>query len=746
MAVAPLIKPIQTQKGMFYTFQSSLEDLTLTFNNNTNKFRFSKFALLRIPEIGIPTTMATDNRTQFLAVGESPVLDGLSANQNLNLANSFQNYALNLETLLISQEAYQREKKLNVSERVFWKWLKETGAVRWRDANTSEVIQTLPTGQKRWAEDWGDESTTSYNRVVKYLGDIDVINSVRNKDNSYSEIYIHVPTNVGTTPTVLFNSIADANYHPDMLITNSPGDPLDIEFLAGRHYNDTHPFAGMDLHAFYDLDSDNSSQKISDVTNTVINWTSITTPYNSVSNPTGIGFWWGANQLQNTYHTDQSAYYGAITGTSANASSQSKTQKIYKKNPSPTRAVEYLRSTLDGVTVDFDLANYKVAAQNTNIKSLAQLNDSVGNADFEFNAILVYYDVYDPIPVVGSSEPAVATNLYGVYFLNKAEQRGIDFIIPTITKEKPDPINKTNGNAFAFKINLKFDTSIEDVAVEKSVNDYTTFGLDLFLDVLTEFRRLQTKFNDKLAELENLRIDLDSAKQALVNTSGLDSLATRIATLETTVSASTAAFNESSAIMDLIDSLNSRLDDLFNNRTSLQLDYNLAPFRKGYGIVLDRHVPGQMTIASDVQAYSNMKQIDLSDPTVNALNLITLPLGVSNTYYKHYKPISPTNSNPATWTITSNQEIKIDDSVFNWRKGQTLRLIIDTQIVTNSYNITIKTDALNASNQVSAYSVIIDTLTQADFPINYGRTGRPIVEITCTDPVNFTFQVDKIIR
>ena len=153
-----------------------------------------------------------------------------------------------------------------------------------------------------------------------------------------------------------------------------------------------------------------------------------------------------------------------------------------------------------------------------------------------------------------------------------------------------------------------------------------------------------------------------------------------------------------------------------------------------------------MTIASDVQAYSNMKQIDLSDPTVNALNLITLPLGVSNTYYKHYKPISPTNSNPATWTITSNQEIKIDDSVFNWRKGQTLRLIIDTQIVTNSYNITIKTDALNASNQVSAYSVIIDTLTQADFPINYGRTGRPIVEITCTDPVNFTFQVDKIIR
>ena len=57
MAVAPLIKPIQTQKGMFYSFQSAIEDLSLTFNNNTNKFKFSKLSMLRIPEIGIPTTM-----------------------------------------------------------------------------------------------------------------------------------------------------------------------------------------------------------------------------------------------------------------------------------------------------------------------------------------------------------------------------------------------------------------------------------------------------------------------------------------------------------------------------------------------------------------------------------------------------------------------------------------------------------------------------------------------------------------
>ena len=151
MAVTPLIKPITTQKGIFYAFQSAIEDLTLNFNNNTNKFKFSKYALLRIPEIGIPSSISTDNKTQFLAQGETPIVDNISTDQNINLANSFENYALNFESLLISQPTYKRELKLNVSERVFWKWLKEFGAIRWRNSNSTEVVSTLPAGQARWS-------------------------------------------------------------------------------------------------------------------------------------------------------------------------------------------------------------------------------------------------------------------------------------------------------------------------------------------------------------------------------------------------------------------------------------------------------------------------------------------------------------------------------------------------------------------------------------------------------------------
>ncbi len=190
MAVAPLIKPIQTQKGIFYSFQSAIEDLSLTFNNNTNKFRFSKFALLRIPEIGLPSTIDKDNKVQFLAQGETPIIKNLSANENINLANSFQNYALNFESLLISQDSYNREKKLNVSERVFWKWLKELGAVRWRDANTTEVVQTLPNTEARWAEDWYDITQSTYNKVVKYIGEIGSVHRGTERAESFRKYYL----------------------------------------------------------------------------------------------------------------------------------------------------------------------------------------------------------------------------------------------------------------------------------------------------------------------------------------------------------------------------------------------------------------------------------------------------------------------------------------------------------------------------------------------------------------------------
>jgi len=326
MAVTPLIKPVQDKKGIFYNFQSALEDINITLSNSENAVRFSKFALLRIPEIGTPNNLETDNKIQFLAQGETPSIESLNVDNNVNLAQSFQNYALNFEALLISRPSYKRDEKLTVSERVFWKWLKELGAIRFQTANALEKNVSVLGTEERFVEK--TETLSTYKKVVKYIGDIDVVNSVKSKDNSYTEIYIHVPTNVGTTPHVLFKSIEDANYAANLTVANIYADPLDVEYLAGRKYTETHPF-GLSIKAFYDLDDQSVTTQIK----------------NAIGDPYAAGNWF-TQTTNNSYYTDLTANYGTATD-----------QFITKTFGLNT--VEYQRSTLDGISLDFDLANYK---------------------------------------------------------------------------------------------------------------------------------------------------------------------------------------------------------------------------------------------------------------------------------------------------------------------------------------------------------------------------------------------------
>ena len=361
MAVAPIIKPITTRKGIFYTFQSSLEDLTLSFNNSGNQFKFSNFVLLNLPNVGTPDGTPSDNKLFFKAQGETLMTDpGLynQSNQNYNLAQSFQNYALNLEALLISQDSYNRELPLNVSERVFWKWLKEAGAIRWRGANTLETSTTSIFTEE-------DEAVgSSYSKVVQYIGEIDIVNSYKGKENSYSELYLHVPNNVGSTPYTLFKSISDDNYKPNMTITHSPDLPEDRETIVGRHYSDTHP-QGLSLNAFYDLDD-----------STVLLEQA---PY---AGSTYTAQNWFQGTLNNSYYTD-GTYNAPLAAWQYNTAVNKKIKKS-KTNSGVTTTINYTRSTLDGVCLDFTISDYLVATQNAKT-AFSGLNDiNVQNKNFDF--------------------------------------------------------------------------------------------------------------------------------------------------------------------------------------------------------------------------------------------------------------------------------------------------------------------------------------------------------------------------
>jgi hypothetical protein len=708
MAVAPIIKPITTRKGIFYTFQSSLEDLTLSFNNSGNQFKFSNFVLLNLPNVGTPDGTASDNKLFFKAQGESLMTDpGLynQSNQNYNLAQSFQNYALNLEALLISQASYNRELPLNVSERVFWKWLKEAGAIRWRDSNT---LETSTTGL--FTEE-DEQVGSSYAKVVQYIGEIDIVNSYKGKENSYSELYLHVPNNVGSTPYVLFKSLSDDNYKPNMAITNTPELPEDRETIAGRHYTDAHP-QGLSLNAFYDLDDSTvllEQAPYAGSTYTALNWFQGT--------------------LNNSYYTDGT--YDAPSATWKYNTAVNKKIKKSKTTGGVTTTINYTRSTLDGVCVDFALTDYLVAVQNAKT-SFSGINDiNVQNKNFDFNTVLVYYDVIDPVTQV-----LKAKNLYGILFLNKIQSNGLEFEIPRLTKYKPDPLSKINGNSYAFKLNVKFDTSIEDVAVEpvKNINANAGFSLDLFVDLMNKFQTIAIKQDDKFAQLTTLQKDWEKVKASLLTTSKTSDLETRLTNLEKALLANSSLFLNTKNVVEKITNVEGQLANFVDGKTSLEVAYNTDVVKSGTGIGISRAVGNQVTINNETPDY-NFETTPVFDIVTNT----SIPLVPFSNYYRHEKSGN-------AHTLTGNLVFKIDDTLTQWKKGQVLRLVFADPIILNGYTITLSTDALARSTNLDFSTVTQPYNTKIGIITDYGWSSdnRPIFEIICTNSLNLDFKIDRI--
>lgn len=251
--ITPLLSIIK--RGNFITMPSASEDLNASFvpQSNANKFLFSHYALLNIPKIKPTYGGNTQNSVNFLNI-EGHYVNGLNtqltepnAQNKLDLSESFQNYVLNFEANLTSQPTYNKANLRTTSERIFFKWLKEVGAMRFQEADNSKKISSLT--DNRFLEE--DTLTNVYKRVVEYIGHVEMQGSnTKQNENQFNEVYINIPSQNGNTPTILFKSVADENYNEDTVVqvTNTP------EYIKGRDAEDNPTSAGLTGEAVYDID------------------------------------------------------------------------------------------------------------------------------------------------------------------------------------------------------------------------------------------------------------------------------------------------------------------------------------------------------------------------------------------------------------------------------------------------------------------------------------------------------------
>jgi len=685
----PLIRTPQVSGGVFYAFASSAKDLSKTFNNDQLKFQFSKYALLNIPNIEVP--LHKENYIQFRTI-DGAIFNGLNSDNNVNLAESFQNYALNIEALLMADNDYDTSLKRSVSERVFFKWLKELGAIRFKDASVTE--KSLNAGTLFTEEKIATSGTRRYSRVVEYIGDIDVTNNVDKGGQAYTEIYFNVPTRVGNTPVVLFEPVSDTNYLPDMII--SPGNS---EFIYGRNSSTLQP-DGLSISAFYDED-------------VAITYTDPLAKWWNVSNPDS--YFTDPFTFEDSTSVEITKYPGDYPGADT------------------FTPITYLRNRLDGISIDWNADDYYDIAVDPEISTIQEYNSSYKAKNFSFNAILVYYDLYDV-----SNPDDRATNLYGVIFIDNVTDTASTSYIQRFEKFKPNLVTGLNGNSYGLKLNLNFDTSVDNSTIETIINDYSQFSMDLFIDTsvqLQEATRILLQSQNSLIDVNNRVNELETM---IFSQEDVNELKGRMTSLEAQVNNAQLALSNSNSIIDLIASTSDTITQIVNGTIPINLQYNVDVLKAGDGIQLDKSTPNIVRVINTVQQY-NINGI-FTDVNFNFPINSSSPLNLNQNVIKSYIKLETFTNMIRVNTENSalaDVKIYINDSAVSFKEGQTVRFSFDTDFNLNGKNVIIYTDKLNKFGQGSL-GLAIGTITSVDL------STKPIFELICLDNINYTFAIDII--
>lgn len=685
----PLIKKLK-KNGTLVTFQSSAEDLSFTGlgANNSTKFDFSKYALLKIPPIETPVN--NSNNIQFAAI-EGAFVKGLSPSgpppegDRVDLAQSLQNYLLNLETLIIRDQAYNPNLDLNVAERIFFKWLKEIGAIRYRTAVVGEKADTVTA--PRFVEH-DDNSTPSqgdiYDAVVKYIGEIEMVGNQRYAANAMRQIYFMIPTVEGSTPTVLFKSVEDENYYAGQVIKQVGTE--NIEYIQGRTAADDPTTAGLTAVAFYDETLPFSGAN-----------------YTMNGTPNEVWFKYNAPNGPNAYFTD--------------AVFADPTTDVILRQIGPD-SITYRRSRLDGVMINWDKTEYKAFQDNTSYKSFHDFNKSVDASDFEFNAILVYYDLFE------ESTPDVrTTNLYGVLFLddliNTSTAGGV---IDTLLKIKPDKVTRKQGNAYGVVLNLRHDVTSDSVdsEVEISVNEYNTFSMVLFMQALSMMGLMNSKYESLILDT-NKAIELNRQLESLILTgNAADQVLARVDSFEQRLT----DIQIDQGVLNLIDKLSAQIDEILSGNTTVNLSF-LVNFLGKDGIRIDPAAGGNYIIRNLRQKYASVTRIALDTSGRDGLRNVAT-LGAWDSTLIHY-------NNGSVKTADGNTIIYIDDTI-NWSLNQSFTIQFEDPIEFGANGIVIYTDSKNLFGNGGPYQQLVGIISE--IPSN-----KPSVEIICLDPEQYIFSI-----
>lgn len=387
------------------------------------------------------------------------------------------------------------------------------------------------------------------------------------------------------------------------------------------------------------------------------------------------------------------------------------------------------------IGIDWNAEAYAKIIDDPELNTL--LDYSRRGGDFRFNAILVYYDLYSK-STVGNK----ATNLYGIIILDnwKEDTSNDGWYIPELTKYKPNEITGLNGNAFALKLNLKFNSSLDNVGVEKNINDYSTFSMDIFLDTTSTLENAVQLLKDANKRYNKISEKVEMLESFFLTSDNLQGISRRLDSMQSDLENATLNFQDERSLLDIITNTNSRLNQVIAGTIPAEIQYNTDVLQPGNtGVSIDKSSNGKVKINNTNFGYS-IGQSYVYD-TIGSMNERVIsknaPFLPSESGTKAvWQRVKPFDNLIRIYTdydesFDSNLNIYLDDTVSSWKKGQVVRVSFKDKIKDlSTHSISVWTDKKGGWSE------------KINIPASILLSNQPYIEIVCIDEVNKTFEYD----
>ncbi len=359
---------------------------------------------------------------------------------NEGWATQLQNYVMNFETLLLNNKNYNYQEYHTVTERVFFHWLTNEDIFGNKKLNLIDEETDF-----YYIED--SSKYADKTRLIQCFGSIDAGNSLSTEFGMFNETYLNIPTSYGNGP-VIFSHVQD---------------PSESNYILGKKYKDT---------------SNTLQGRDNDIINS-LKILKVTTPkYDEQASET--------EGSVNCYKATD-----AFEIVKDPVLIQKAINKILKKQHNESTDGEYQEKLLNS----YDDINVDISEQFKD----TMFDITSQPCEFNFNAILLYYSVYDQ---TDPTKAPYAINLFGIIFLDGTQSIGsgsdgsestTTYKIQGLTKRKSySSYNASNffGNSYSFRINVKtlsvYDNT--DAVIQDNTTMSSISSVD-FSDVISNLNR-----------------------------------------------------------------------------------------------------------------------------------------------------------------------------------------------------------------------------------------------------------------